>query len=123
MEPVTETSHWLISLTGGVVGALIAYIVAVVGFRDTLKKDISDKVNKVYEHCEKCRHECVEVREMSEAELENKLKAGDIQFTYIRLLLEDVICEKLEIPKEKIERIQKISGVNQVNLLRNKGGF
>ena len=123
MTPEVGPSHGVLALMVGAVGALIAYILAVVGFRDTLKKDFSDKVQKVYDHCEKCRHECVEVREMSEAELQNRLHAGEIQFTYIRLLLEDVICEKLEIPKEKIERIKNISGVNSLDALRSKGGF
>ncbi len=118
MSPDPSTSHWLIALTSGILGALITYILAIVTFRDKLRtemeeegKETSKKINKVYTHCESCRNECQEVRVMSEKELESKLQQGDRQFTYIRLLLEDVICEKLEIPRVKIERIRDIAGV------------
>ena len=123
MNPEPSTSHWLIALTSGVFGALITYIVAVVTLRDRMRGELSKKVSAVYDHCEACRDECIGVRTMAEEEFETKLRAGEIQFTYIRLLLEDVICEKLEIPKEKIERIKNISGVNALNTLRNKGGL
>jgi hypothetical protein len=116
-------SHMFLAFMVGGLGMLISYIVAIVSFRDKIRGELSKKISAVYEHCETCRNDCIGERTMAEEEFENKLRAGEIQFTYIRLLLEDVICEKLEIPKEKIERIKNISGVNSLNALRNKGGF
>ena len=103
--------HVIVALVSGVLGVLITYIVGVVRLKDQIHKEVDEKYKNVFEHCETCRAECKEVREMKEKDLEGKLKQGDKQFTYIRLLLEDVICEKLEIDRERIERIQKISGV------------
>jgi hypothetical protein len=103
--------HVIVALVSGVLGVLITYIVGVVRLKDQIHKEVDEKYKEIFEHCDTCRAECKEVRDMKEKDLEGKLTQGDRQFTYIRLLLEDVICEKLEIDRARIERIQKISGV------------
>lgn len=131
MDPIaaqqvaSDGYHVLVATFSGVLGALLTYVVGVVRLKDKINEIVNAKFSDMVSHCESCRAECKGVRAMkendlsgritaSEREFNLKLAQGTKQFTYIRLLLEDVICEKLEIPKERLERIQRISGVGTI---------